>query len=158
MNNSILLADDDAAVRRFVGGALMTEGYDVVTARTARQACHAFQHQSPDLVLLDVNLPDTDMNLPVKDGWDAFQVMNQMRRWVPIIIITGMPSQFVHASRLGAAGLMEKPLDLLLLFQTVKRMLDKSKLEMAELQMEKFYDEVPHSSAPCILLEPESNR
>lgn len=158
MNNSILLADDDAAVRQFVGSALQAEGYDVILAQTAREASHAFLHRWPNLVLLDLSLPDKEMNVPDKDGWDAFQLMKQLRPWMPIIIITGMPGQLAHASRLGAAGLMEKPLDLPLLFRAVERLLDESNRERVEHEMEALYDAVPHSPSPCILLETESCR
>lgn len=145
MSNSILLADDDAALRHLLGCALQAEGYDVIPARTAREAIQVFLHQTPDLVLLDLKLPE-------KDGWEVLQFMQQLRPWMPVIVITGRPDQFARASRLGAAGLMEKPLDLPLMFRAVENMLEKSNLERVEHEMESFYDEVPHSPPPCCLL------
>lgn len=158
MNNCILLADDDDAVRHAVGNALQAEGYDVILAKTAREASHAFLHRWPDLVLLDLSLPDKELNLPDKDGWEAFELMKQLRPWMPVIIITGQPGQFARASRLGAAGLMEKPLDLSLLFLAMARMLETSMRERVKHQMEEWYDDVPPSSSPCCLLETPSGQ
>lgn len=158
MNSCILLADDDAAVRHTLGIALQAEGYDVILAKNVREATHAFLQRWPDLVLLDLKLPDTESNLPDKDGWAAFDLMKQLRPWMPIIIITGQPSQFARASRLGAAALMEKPLDLPLLFEAMARMLAHSSQERVQHEMEGLYEEVPPPTPPCRLLAPESAR
>lgn len=145
MSNSILLADDDPALRQLLGSALQAEGYDVLSAGTAREATQIFLHHTPDLVLLDLSLPG-------KDGWEVLQFMQQLRPWMPVIVITGRPGQFARASRLGAAALMEKPLDLPLMFGAIGRMLDRCRRERVEHEMEGFYDELPHSPPPCCLL------
>jgi CheY-like chemotaxis protein len=56
----ILVVDDEADIRRLLQEILMEEGYDVEVAADARQARAARQRQMPDLVLLDIWMPDTD--------------------------------------------------------------------------------------------------
>jgi CheY-like chemotaxis protein len=66
---TILLADDDAAIRQTLGQVLTQEHYDVVFAATGREAAAKFMSHLPDLVLLDIGMPD-------RDGWDTFDLMN----------------------------------------------------------------------------------
>jgi DNA-binding response OmpR family regulator len=115
----ILLADDDAGVREMLGRVLQAEHYEVVPARTGREAAARFIADLPDLVLLDLNLPD-------RDGWDAFSLMNQTHPSVPVIIITARPQQYQHAAELGVDALMEKPLHLPLLLATIADLLAES--------------------------------
>jgi DNA-binding response OmpR family regulator len=116
MKNKILLADDDRAVRRSLSRAFESEGFDVLTAEDGRAAVREFIAECPDLVLLDLNMPE-------KDGWQAFDLIETLHPFVPVIIITARPNQFGRARMAGADALMEKPLDLPLLVQTVNRLL-----------------------------------
>lgn len=54
----ILVADDDADLRALIGFTLMQAGYDICTAVDGESALKAFQRDSPDLVLLDINMPE----------------------------------------------------------------------------------------------------
>jgi DNA-binding response OmpR family regulator len=119
MRKRILLADDDNAVRESLGRVLESEDYDVLLACTGREAVHHFTASAPDLVLLDLNMPD-------KDGWEAFDLMEKVHPLVPTIIITARPHQHQRANGMGIDALMEKPLDLPLLLQTIRRLLDES--------------------------------
>jgi DNA-binding response OmpR family regulator len=116
MKNKILLADDDKSVRRSLARVLESEGFDVLTAEDGRAAVREFIAEFPDLVLLDLNMPD-------KDGWEAFDLIETLHPFVPVIIITARPHQFGRAKMAGADALMEKPLDFPLLVQTVNRLL-----------------------------------
>jgi DNA-binding response OmpR family regulator len=116
MKNKILLADDDRSVRKSLSRALESEGFDVLTVEDGRAAVREFIAEAPDLVLLDLNMPD-------KDGWEAFDLIETLHSFVPVIIITARPNQFGRAKMAGADALMEKPLDLPLLLQTVNRLL-----------------------------------
>jgi two-component system, OmpR family, KDP operon response regulator KdpE len=145
MNNSILIAAADDAGSQLLGNALQAEGYGVIHARTVREATQLLFRHMPDLILLDLNLPD-------KDGWEFLQLIKQIRTWMPVIVITSRPGPLARASRLGAAGLMEKPLDLPLMFGAIGHMLDRCRRERVEHEMEGFYDELPHSPPPCCLL------
>jgi DNA-binding response OmpR family regulator len=119
MKTKILLADDDAGVREALGLVLKSEHYDVVFAKTGREAAAKFIEDVPDLVLLDLNMPD-------RDGWDAFDLMNQTHPMVPVIVITARPQQYRQATELGIDALMEKPLNLPLLLATITDLLAES--------------------------------
>ena len=118
----ILLADDDAGVRETVGHVLESECYQVMPAKTGREAARKFIVELPDLVLLDLNMPD-------RDGWEAFDLMNSTHPLVPVIVITARPGEYDHAVELGVDALMEKPLDLPLLLSTIAGFLNESESE-----------------------------
>ena len=118
----ILLADDDAAIRRTLGQVLTSEQYDVGFATTGREAAAKFIAELPDLVLLDLNMPD-------RDGWDAFDLMYQTHPSVPVIIITALSGQYRRAVDLGVDALMEKPLDLPLLLEAIRNYLAEPEAE-----------------------------
>jgi DNA-binding response OmpR family regulator len=119
--NRILLADGDAAIRETLGGMLATEGYAVVVADTAADAAAKIGAWRPELVLLDLNLPDPD---------GAFMdLIYHAQRLVPVITITAISGQYERAAALGVDALMEKPLDLPLLLQSIRSYLDESQKE-----------------------------
>jgi CheY-like chemotaxis protein len=70
----------------------------------------------PDLVLLDLNMPD-------KDGWEAWDLMTALHPMVPVIVITARPHQYDQAMQMGIDALMEKPLDLPVLLQVIEKLL-----------------------------------
>jgi len=119
MTKKILLADDDASIRETLGRVLTLEHYDVVLAGTGREAFAKFQADPPDLVLLDLNMPD-------QNGWQAFEAMHHAAPRVPVFIITAIPHQAKQALQLGAAALMEKPLHLPNLLQGLSDLLARS--------------------------------
>jgi CheY-like chemotaxis protein len=116
MNKTILLADDDASIRRMVGRVLESEGYRVLYAATGTEAASQFLSGPPDLILLDLNMPE-------RDGWEAWEIINTLHPMLPVIIITARPHQYRRANQLRIDALMEKPLDLSLLLDTIKRLL-----------------------------------
>lgn len=116
---TILLADDDPAIRQMLGQVLALEQYNVIYAATGRETAAQFISCVPDLVLLDLNMPD-------RDGWDAFHLMNSTHPLVPVIVITARPHQQERATALGVTSLMEKPLDIALLLRTVRDLLDRA--------------------------------
>ena len=120
MRKRILLADDDAGVRQMLGRVLELEHHEVVTAGTGREAAAQFLANLPDLVLLDLNMPD-------QDGWEAFDLMADRRPYVPVIVITARPHQYQSAVDYGIDALMEKPLNLPLLMATITNLLAESK-------------------------------
>ena len=75
-----------------------------------------FRADPPDLVLLDLNMPD-------QNGLQAFEAMCRAASRVPVCIITAEPHQAKRAAQLGAAALMEKPLDLPRLLQVLRDLL-----------------------------------
>jgi DNA-binding response OmpR family regulator len=122
MPKKILLADDDADVREMLGRVLKSEHYAVTLAKTGRDAAAKFFADLPDLVLLDLNMPD-------RDGWDVFGLMHQTHPLVPVVVITAMSQQSRRASECGISALMEKPLNLPLLLATIADLLAESKVK-----------------------------
>ena len=122
MKSKILLADDDAGVRETLGRVLESEHYAVTPAKTGREAAAKFIEDLPDLVLLDLNLPD-------RDGWDAFDLMHQTHPLVPVIVITARSQQYQRASERGIDALMEKPLNMPLLLSAIANFLAEPELE-----------------------------
>ena len=124
-SKTVLIADDDASVCQMLGRVLESEQYKVVRAKTGLDAAAIFLAAPPDLVLLD-------LNMPVKDGWEAFHLMHAAKPTIPIIIITARPSQQEQATRMGADALMEKPLDLSVLLGTIGKLLAESEAERTQ--------------------------
>ncbi len=113
---TILLVDDDSAVRRMLSRLLTEEHYNIVPATNGLEALDLAQTTPIDLVLLD-------LNLPMKDGWDTFEQLTTRSPLLPVVIITARSNQIFPALASGAGALMEKPLDLPSLLQTIRDLL-----------------------------------
>lgn len=132
MRTTLLLVDDDASVVSAVSDVLTCEGYDVLSACNGAHALDLFRHQAVDAVLLD-------LNMPVINGWDAFERLTAIAPLVPILIITGRPDQRPLAEAAGAAVLLEKPLDIPLLLETLRAVVAES----AHQRLERLIDRRP---------------
>ena len=103
MNQSrILVVDDEPQIQRFLKPSLTAAGYEVVEAGTGAEALKAVATQAPDLVILDLGLPDMD-------GKD---VIASLRGWsdIPIVILSARDreSEKIAALDLGADDYVEK--------------------------------------------------
>ena len=112
MKHRILLVDDDAGVRRMLLRVLEEEGYAVVPAASGLEALELAANRTPDIVLLD-------LNLPLQNGWETFKRLTAENPLLPVIIITARPNQLFPALAAGAGALMEKPLDMPKLLRTI---------------------------------------
>ena len=120
VHNRVLIADDDPTVRGSLAAVLESEGFEVDEARNGIEAVtRAIQH-APDLVLLDLNMPNAD-------GWTAFSQLDRVTPLLPVIVITARPNQYQEAVRLGVDGFMEKPLNIPILVNAVKRLTSENK-------------------------------
>ena len=115
----ILLVDDDPTVRDSVNNVLASEGYFVIPAENGQQALDLMTKSSVDLVLLD-------LNMPVKNGWDAFEQLTREHPLIPIIIVTARPNQVFTAISAGVGALLEKPMDIPTLLRTMEQLLAES--------------------------------
>ena len=116
MRKKILLADDDDGVRESLSQVLAIEGYQVIPATNGRQAVACLRNRSPDLALLDINMPGLD-------GWQTLERMERRRPLIPVIVITARPNQYRHAVGAGVDALMEKPLDFPRLLEAIAGLL-----------------------------------
>src|SRR6185503_2159429 len=112
----ILLVDDDPTVRDSLNNVLEAEGYFVLPAENGQQALDLANQSPIDLVLLD-------LNMPVKNGWDTFERLTAEHPLVPVIIVTARPNQVFTALSAGAGALLEKPMDIPTLLQTIEQLL-----------------------------------
>jgi len=99
----ILLVDDEPAIQRAVGPLLRSRGYDVRVAGTGADALHLLASEPPDLIVLDLGLPDME----------GTQVCRRVRAEsdVPIVVLSarGLESDKVNALDLGADDYVTKP-------------------------------------------------
>ncbi|MCG7507906.1 response regulator [Mesorhizobium retamae] len=99
----VLVVDDEPQIQRFLRPALTAAGYEVIEAGTGAQALKAVATAAPDLVILDLGLPDMDGKEVVKNvrGWSQ----------LPIIILSARDreSEKIAALDLGADDYIEKP-------------------------------------------------
>lgn len=119
----ILVVDDEADIRTLLKEILSEEGYEVDVAANAAQARASRAKQTPDLVLLDIWMPDVD-GITLLREWSA-----TVTNGCPVVMMSGHGTveTAVEATRLGAFDFVEKPLSLAKLLRTVERALDAGK-------------------------------
>ena len=121
--SQILVVDDEADIRGMVQEILTEEGYDVRTAGNAAEARAARAQAEPDLMLLDIWMPDMDgislLREWTREGKLAF----------PVVMMSGHGTveTAVEATRLGAVDFVEKPLSLAKLLRTVEQAVEQGK-------------------------------
>src|SRR5579859_8164630 len=122
-NPHILVVDDEADIRGLLKEILSEEGYEVDVAANAVQARASRARQTPDLVLLDIWMPDVD-GISLLREWSASTTDG-----CPVVMMSGHGTveTAVEATRLGAFDFVEKPLSLAKLLRTVERALDAGK-------------------------------
>ena len=123
MNERVLIVDDSDAIQETLSGILEDEGYRVSGARSAGEARSALEHQTVEVVLLDLQLPD-------QDGLELLEELQQVYVELPVIVISGHGNiaSAVKATRLGAYDFLEKPLSLERIVLTVHNALDKVRM------------------------------
>jgi two-component system KDP operon response regulator KdpE len=117
----VLIVDDEASIRRALTRALGARGYEVEVAVDGQDALVVFESFSPDLVVLDLNLPELD----------GFGVCKKLRSWssVPIIVLSVREdeSDKVEALDLGADDYLTKPFGIDELLARVRAQLRRTK-------------------------------
>ena len=118
---NILVVDDELGIRDLLFEILNDEGHTVELAENAAQARQARQLNRPDLVLLDIWMPDTDGVSLLKE-WSAHGLLN-----MPVIMMSGHATidTAVEATRIGALAFLEKPITLQKLLKAVEQALQK---------------------------------
>ena len=114
---NILVVDDELGIRDLLSEILFDEGHQVELAENAAQAREARQRLRPDLVLLDIWMPDTDGVSLLKE-WSANGLLN-----MPVIMMSGHATidTAVEAVRIGALAFLEKPITLQKLLKAVEQ-------------------------------------
>jgi DNA-binding NtrC family response regulator len=119
----ILIVDDEADIRGLLSEILAEEGYEVEVAADAASARRAAAREEPDLVLLDIWMPDMD-GISLLREWNEKQSLH-----CPVVMLSGHGTveTAVEATRLGAFDFVEKPLSIAKLLRTTERALDAGK-------------------------------
>ncbi len=134
----ILVVDDEMGIRELLSEILFDEGYRIQLAENATQA-RAFREQRvPDLVLLDIWMPDTD-GLTLLKEWVA-----QDKLTMPVIMMSGHGTieTAMEAMRIGASDFLEKPIALQKLLATVAKAIQQGvpKIKEAEPEAENILE------------------
>ena len=137
MQNKILIVDDDENICELLNLYLKKDGFDTSIAYNGRQAVELAENYNPDLILLDIMLPELD-------GW---QVCREIRKKseVPIIMLTAKGETFdkILGLELGADDYVTKPFDTKEVVARIKAVLRRStENEKAEKQEEVRYDKL----------------
>jgi CheY-like chemotaxis protein len=114
---TVLVVDDEASIRRFLRHLLEQEGYDVLEAATGSEAIMRCQRDHPDLILLDLRLPDMT----------GFEILSELKRSaetqeIPVIILSIIQDR-EEGFRLGASDYLTKPVDREKLLERIHRLI-----------------------------------
>lgn len=105
----ILIADDNELNREMLGKRLAKKGFDVVLAENGVEACDKARSESPELILMD-------MNMPLKTGWEATSELkaDAATQSIPVIALTAASEQedIDKAMNAGCDGYQSKPVKL----------------------------------------------
>jgi DNA-binding NtrC family response regulator len=115
MNNRILIADDDRAVRESFSKLLANAGYQVSLAGDGEEAEEKLASEAIDLLILDLHLPR-------EEGWNVFGLASAWRPLLPIIVLTETGQQNDLAFLPGVAACLEKPVDAVVVLNIVSRL------------------------------------
>jgi DNA-binding NtrC family response regulator len=136
-SKKILVVDDEIGIRELLSEILYDEGYQVYLAENAEQARYYRNDHEPDLVLLDIWMPDTD-GITLLREWVEQELLT-----MPVVMMSGHGTieTAVEATRIGAVDFLEKPIALQKLLSTIAKAIrdDAPKLQsaMPETQVQK---------------------
>lgn len=119
----ILLIDDHQTMHRLLEAIVRIRGYELLCAENGRQGIALARQEKPDLILLDVMMPDMD-------GFKVCQYLKGQdeTRDIPVLFLTarGAESDVEAGRRVGAEGFMTKPFQTMAVLNLIDRLLDES--------------------------------
>ncbi|MBT3048055.1 MAG: sigma-54 dependent transcriptional regulator [Candidatus Thiodiazotropha sp.] len=129
----ILVVDDEPDIRNLVKEILQDESYEVAMAEDGKSARQALRDRRPELILLDIWMPDVDGITLLKEWGDNEGLP------CPVIMMSGHGTveTAVEATRLGAYDFLEKPLSLAKLLLTVNRALEAEQLKQENVGLKR---------------------
>jgi DNA-binding NtrC family response regulator len=130
----ILVVDDEPDIRESVRDILEDENYDVGVAENAAEARRALRDRKPELILLDIWMPDLD-GISLLKEWSEGRGLP-----CPVIMMSGHGTveTAVEATRLGAYDFLEKPLSLAKLLLTVEHALEAARLTQENVGLKRI--------------------
>jgi two-component system KDP operon response regulator KdpE len=129
--SKVMVVDDEQAIRDALGRKLKRDGHDVVLCESGQQAVRAFQSERPDLLILDIIMPD---------GLDGLEVCRRIREVAdtPIMMLSAQAvteDDIIDGLNAGADEYLIKPIRLNEFAARVKAMLRRSQLAAAETSL-----------------------
>jgi DNA-binding NtrC family response regulator len=136
---NILVVDDEPDIRNLVKEILEDEHYVVATAEDGRAAREALREKRPDLILLDIWMPDVDGITLLKEWSEGEEGLP-----CPVIVMSGHGTveTAVEATRLGAYDFLEKPLSLAKVLLTIERALEAEQLKQENVGLKRHVQAV----------------
>ncbi|RMH09182.1 MAG: sigma-54-dependent Fis family transcriptional regulator [Nitrospirae bacterium] len=130
MSGTICIVDDEPSILNTLSSILEDEGYEVLLAKNGAEALQVIRADPPDLVLLDIWMPEMD-------GLETLQHVRQEFPRIMVIMMSGHGSveTAVKATKLGAFDYLEKPLDMEKVIILVRNALHQQKLEEENLNL-----------------------
>ena len=124
----IMVVDDESEIRNIIKEILIEEGYTTLTAGSAEEAKRLLAEYKPDLVFLDIWMPDQD-GIELLKEWSSDQTKN-----FPVIMISGHATieTAIEATKLGATDFIEKPISIEKLFNTINSAFSETAQEQEE--------------------------
>ena len=147
----ILVVDDEIGIRELLSEILYDEGHTVELAENAAQARAARLRGRPDLVLLDIWMPDTDGVTLLKE-WGSQGLLD-----MPVIMMSGHATidTAVEATRIGAIDFLEKPITLQRLLKTIAAGLARARAPVARPAVAAMPAALAPVSDPVAVVEPD---
>lgn len=104
LKNQVLVIDDEPAIRKLLRTGLSTQGYEITDARNGKTALEALESEPPDLIILDLGLPDMS-------GHELLRLIREKHEHVPILVLSSREDERgkVEALDFGADDYVTKP-------------------------------------------------
>jgi len=124
MKEKILVVDDERLIRQSLEKGLAGQGFAVFAAGDGKTALRLTEEESPDLIVLDLKLPDLN-------GIEVLKGLRELEKDIPVLVITayGSIDTAIQAIRAGAYDYITKPFDLEAIFLSINQALEASRLK-----------------------------
>lgn len=131
MSTKILVIDDDIAITELMSMLLKTHGFDVITTNSGAEGVRLVREKSPNVVLLDLMMPDMD-------GWQVSKAIRAFNN-VPILILSAINDPAMVASVLdtGADDFLVKPVPSSVLVAHIRKMVRRNTGSLSSLSLKK---------------------
>ncbi|KPK30110.1 MAG: chemotaxis protein CheY [Nitrospira bacterium SG8_3] len=131
MSEKVLLVDDEEDFLDAVAERMRARGIEVSTTTSARDALEMIEEKSYDAIVMDLMMPELE-------GTEALKAIKNRNGELQVIMLTGYvtPEQVDQAKKFGAMDIMEKPPDLDVLIEKIKKAHEKKEGILAEKQAE----------------------
>jgi two-component system KDP operon response regulator KdpE len=136
LREKILTIDDNPQLVEMLRLCLEKQEYEVIAAYTGSEGLQKFRENHPDLVILDIMMPDME-------GWEICQSLREMSPDVPILILTVLKEKanIVRGLALGADGFVAKPFRPSELVARIQALLRRANMTKASSNRPSFYDD-----------------